>query len=908
MNIYAQGGENELLVFISSVMDDDLNPARELVVKAIEELPFGRPWAFEYTPASSESATDVYLRKVEEADFVVWLVGSNTSQAVVNEVHRCLGCQGRLLVFKLPADCRDETTEDLLAAVTPVVKWKDVRDLSQLEFEIIAALSEEIRVALRDPLGAARNRLLVRAVDRSFAECAVSFSALGVSDDLVEELGHDTDVGHILDDVVPGFYVIEGPQGSGKTLACRRLFQKAVKRALGDLSAAFPIFVDASDVGPDLWEKIDSCCQGLVDSRVQSVLVIVDGVDELGAVEAKMLLRQMEGYVRGKPKATLVATVRPIPGLTHKGTPIPMPMLDDDQVVSLVAKISGVLAETIHPTMWSDSLQESSRFPLFSVMIGVWLRQSSEMRGLSSHELVEYLAQVSLAESVGNGEETDVLLQVLATKAVTYGARVRPHEVTPGSAKQRLLADSRLVHATESGMDFALPIFREWYAARAILEGTTLVEQVDLESDRWTIPLSIAAHSDNTAVAQAVMTHLAAANPSVAAGVLKDDEGAWFWGDGESSVLAEAIIVGEEIRRTMGVWAEGLGPLFGVIGAVGLDGNVATLGVRVDGSMLGRSWYCGNDQLGPVVEFTADYNPLRRDAAWELKRDWPKWRMSGVPPTKLWNWLITKSDLVENLGKAMSRRHLSYEVPDAVDELVWEFSEAVGRGFGRHDGSIEIQSVLERIERVATDPRMTWAIGGNAYRWKEIEVVKNRLSGLLKSGREILSDPWPDADLPSVSGSGWSRYSDERLLERTQSIFMAALRIYRAMVEKWFPSFVDRLGLYRLMPVRLEGRLVRGHRGNVGWPSLSWCPVILPLGECSTVAFDIGTEYQNYEYWDGYFESQIDAFARLRGGDTKRLGLFHTSGGVPGWEPRPATELAYGWLSGELVDLGWAKW
>ncbi len=284
-------------------------------------------------------------------------------------------------------------------------------------------------------LGVARNRVLVRALDRSLAGCAVSFSALGVPAVLAEELGNDTDVGHVLDDVVPGFYVIEGPQGSGKTLACRRLFQKAVKRALVDLSAAFPVFVNASDVGSDLWGTIDSCCDGYVNSRVQSVLVIVDGVDERGAVEAKMLLREMESYARGNPKATLVATVRPIPGLNHNGNAIAMPTLDDDQIVSLVAKISGVPSETIYPTMWSVSLRESSRFPLFSVMMGVWLRQSSVMRGLSSHELVEYLAQASLAESVGNGEETDVLLQVLATKAVTYGARVRPHEVTPRLAK-----------------------------------------------------------------------------------------------------------------------------------------------------------------------------------------------------------------------------------------------------------------------------------------------------------------------------------------------------------------------------------------------------------------------------------------------------------------------------------------
>ena len=908
MDLHNHGVESKWLVFISSVMDDDLNPARELVVKAIEELPFGQPWAFEYTPAISRSATDVYLRKVEEADFVVWLVGSNTSQAVINEVHQCLGCQGRLLVFKLPTHSRDANTTALLEKVTRFVKWKDVSDLSHLAPEIIASISEEIREALRNPLGPARNRILDRVLDRSFADCAVSFSALGVSEDLVNGLAYDPNVGNFLDGVGSGFYVIEGPQGSGKTLASRRLFQKAVEHAKGDLSAAFPMFVCATDVKPDLWETIDRNCKGYVDFRVQSVLVIVDGVDELGSVEAKTLLREMEGYIRAYPKATLVATVRPIPGLMHNGMAITMPRLDDDEVVSLVAKISGAPSETLHPTSWSDSLLESSRFPLFSVMIGVWLRQSFEMRGLSSHELVEYLAQASLTESGGSGEDTDVLLQVLAVKAVTYGSRVRPHEVTPRLAKQKQLADSRLVQETERGLDFALPIFREWYAARAILEGTILIKRIDLESDRWTIPLSIAAHSDNTAVAQAVMTHLAAVNPSVAAGILKEDEMAWFRGGVESGVSAEVISIGEEISRTMGVWSKGLGPLFGVIGPVGPDGSVATLGVRVDGSRLGRSWYCGDEILGPVVEFNADYDPLKHDAVLELKRVWPKWTISAVPPTKLWNWVITKGDLVRNLGEALSRRLLSYEVPDAVDELVWEFAEAVGRGFGQHSGAIDIRSVLEKIQCLPVDLRTTLETVGNVYTWNEINIVSNRLSGLLKGGQEALSDPWPNGDLAITSGQMSLRYSDERLLERTQGIYMSALRIYRAIVEKWFTSFADRLLMYRLMPVRLEGQLFRGDRDDMGMATLSWRPVILSAEKCSSVAFVIGTRGETFEYGDGYFESQRDAFARLRQGDAERFALFQTSTWLRVGNSRPATELAYEWLSDELNDLGWTEW
>ena len=49
-----QKSESDLLVFISSVMDDELGLARDSTAKAIQEMGFGRPWAFEYTPASSE--------------------------------------------------------------------------------------------------------------------------------------------------------------------------------------------------------------------------------------------------------------------------------------------------------------------------------------------------------------------------------------------------------------------------------------------------------------------------------------------------------------------------------------------------------------------------------------------------------------------------------------------------------------------------------------------------------------------------------------------------------------------------------------------------------------------------------------------------------------------------------------
>ena len=897
-----QKSEAELLVFISSVMDDELAPARNSTVMAIPKMSFGRPWAFEYTPASSEAASDAYLRKVEEADFVIWLVGSKTTQPVVNEIHRCLASRVRLLVFKLPSEGRDEQTDTLLREAGQVIKWKDVVDLTMLANEINLALSDELIRALRDPLGTSRNQSLVRSRERSLADCLVSLTALGLDEDVANDLVYDESVGYDLNDLDPGLHVITAPQGSGKSFAAHRLFQKRVQHALQDASQAFPVLINAADLQGNLWETIDNRCRGYVDAQVQPLLVIVDSVDERGNREAISLLRQLEVYANANPRATLIATTRPLPNLDHRGNTVQIPTLNDDEVVDLIRKVSGAPPEKIVPRFWDRSLKDSSVFPLFAIMIGVWLRDNSEIRGLSGRKLVEYLGQAALT---GNSDETDRLLQNLATKTISKGTTVRLDEVTPRLAKQRQLADSRLVQQTNDRVDFALPIFREWYAARALLEGAIAIEDIDLDSDRWTVPLAVAVHSGSLTKAQEIIGHLASTDPSVAAAVLKEDEMAWYWGGTKPSLPTTAVGIGEEIRRSMIMWSSGLGPLFNVIGPVNPDGTLATLGVNLNGDSLGFSWYCGLDELAPVIEFTADYNPLQPNATWELTRDWPIQFWDTIPPTELWNWVNTKSHLVRDLTEILKRHHLSHEIPDAVPELVWEFALGFNSNGSLYQGPIAISRVLEFIHSLSLDENTTVTIIGKTYTFEEIEVIRNQLSQLLEDGQREIFDPWPMADLPLSSSSIWSRYSDQKLLERTAAIYAAALRIYQSVVERWFAPFADRLRLYRLMPVRLEGTLSRPHRHGIELPWLHWSPIIIADSECSHVSFEIETEHSTPENADDYFAEQKDAFARLRLGNTERLALFRTSSALGGSESRTATKLAYGWIHDELRELGW---
>ena len=80
-----RASEEELLVFISSRQDEEVNRARALATETVNNYPGMRVWAFEDAPASSEAARERYIRNAGKADFVIWLIGSTTSPPVCED-------------------------------------------------------------------------------------------------------------------------------------------------------------------------------------------------------------------------------------------------------------------------------------------------------------------------------------------------------------------------------------------------------------------------------------------------------------------------------------------------------------------------------------------------------------------------------------------------------------------------------------------------------------------------------------------------------------------------------------------------------------------------------------------------------------------------------------------------------
>ena len=834
--------ESDLLVFISSVMGGEMTPARGIAVQTVNGIPFFRVWSFEGTPASSEPLPDSYLRKVRESDLVIWLVGSNTTEPVAQEINTCMSAGVNLLVFLLPSESRDDTTKDLLEKVKDAgyAKWHEVKTIEGLVENIEKALSDEVIRGYRDPAAVLRSVKLREMRRLSLSRCKRMWTSLDVSDETANDLAEDLTVGDLLEFPTPGVLRVEGDQGSGKTLAVERLFQRAVDRSLDQSTQPFPLFVRARDLQEPLVEYIDRMSRDCFRPSVQDVAVFIDGLDEIGMTEANRLLDDITAYSDAYPDGTIIVTSRPLPGLkSDVGQRIAMPTLEEQKCTDLTSRIAGRELELHDRHFWSESVQDAIKRPLFAIMLGSVLRDSPDSVFHRPAELVSVLAERSLRE-VENAEEVDTLLQILAVKAVSGGKRIHPHDVNPRQAKQKMLANSRLVYEQEGTVDFTLPIFREWYAARALIEETVSYEEINSDSDLWTIPLAIAVDSENEAFGYSLMAKLCSSDPGLASLVLRELDPGWSPNGTRDISLTTAVEEGKKIREAMESWSQGLGELYSFIGPTDSQGNTSTLGIKVNADSFGVtvSWYRGARKLPAVIE-------LSKSNDWAPRN--PEWSGSSydlVQNTKLWPWLMTKNHLAYSLSREgfLESLALNSKSDDAVRELSWAFAlDVEGKGeFCPYP--IGLKRLLEFIEDVEIRSQPVRFGYERTYPLIYVKKIKSHLLNLIESGEDSISDPWPIPEESYSSGLIWDSYSSPTLPDRTNAIYEGALRIYQTVVDQWFRAFGGRFVLYSCLPVRLEGRLKwPPRRGNANFgPTLTWCPRPLSVNENSSAAFAFG--------------------------------------------------------------------
>ena len=473
---------------------------------------------------------------------------------------------------------------------------------------------------------------------------------------------------------------------------------------------------------------------------------------------------------------------------------------------------------------------------------------------------------------------------------------------------QQRLADSLVIAQEGVTLDFTLQVLRDWYAARAIIEGTTSIHEILPASDRWLTALQIVIDSAGADAGDAVRVALAASDPGLAGLVMDDRARAWRWEETICDHVESPLETGDRLWKAMTAWGRGLGKLFSAVGPVRADGRTATLGVRGDSRTITTSWYQGHDILGPVVQLPDRADLDRRRAEWPVlhtemtrgnQREWP--------------WLTARDYLVKSLSETIKTRRLALPSHDAVRELAWAFALAAKDQPRFRPEPIrlaEVARTVDAIGRAVETETDGIRVGRLRLSVAEFRLVQARLSALEERGDTVIADPWPPFDQVPPSDKRpwytWDFFSDPRLLARARVIYLAALRLYTEMLERWFDGFRKRLPFGRLLPVRLDGHLTRSEQRHFeGAPVLEWGAKVVPLGEHSSVSFSWGPP-NNMDLLS-YWKEEKESLRTLRPGLEVSRAPVREDGMRVIDGSRPATDLAHDWLIHDLRALGWSE-
>lgn len=901
--------EDPLMVFISSRQDPEMCRARELAINEVDKYPGMKVWAFEDAPASSDDARDRYIGNAEKADLVIWLIGSTTTTPIVEEVSACMRNQGRLLAFKLPATERNEDTEALIQKVSEYATWKMVEHVEDLPTHIRASLIDEMLRRFRDPAPVNHDLFLKQKLRESIAEAKRLWTTLGVPDDIADDLADDHLVGHKL--IIPnkGTLTVNARQGAGKTLAAQRLYQLALQNRLQDHSQPLPIFLNARNISGDLKDQIEGYTREHGSVYTQRVLVIIDGLDETGRHKANRLLNQARSYTDANQHAAAVVMTRPLPGLQPAGEVLDLRECNEEEFLFIVSKIAGRQVNKAEIRFRAYQ----NRLPLFATIVGAYLRQPMPMRGRTTSQMVSEMIRRVLDDILDNLGDTEEFLKRLAVASITSGESVEKALVAPRATDQARIADSRIVVEEDGKFDFTLAIFREWFAARAIVEKSVHLEELNLDSDRWVVPLAIAINSENLSIGPEILEKIASEDPGMAGLVLEEVKHNWSMEEpSKSPPPGTAIEIGTSIRNAMEDWKAGLGPLMPALNMLDRDGNIPTLGIYVKEGRVTTGWYREHTNLPNVIQLPGGWP----DSSNGNLGDWPPSITSRrVEATKVWPWSITYRDLSDSLSKQLRSYRIALESTEGFHEFAYEFARYLRRGrFGAEDlqTSTDMIDYFDKWIRILKEsPGSSTSLGYGDYPSEapDFEFLRERLSELSHNGIDVLIDPWPSPDKEwpqGKSGGMWfERYTNEKLLQRTNAILNGALRIYNDIVERRLSAFNKRNQMRYALPFRMRGELTfpeareRGGRNRAGFTYWNeWADDTVGSGVF------IGPEPKERTARDDTQKRIEEAENELvqRGMPFRRGWRM-----LPGYDPRPATELAIEWLTDDLKALHWAE-
>jgi len=896
-------GEGPLVAFVSSVVDQRLEWARRETVRTLDRVPFLARWAFEFTPASSEPLDDSYLRKVREADIVIWLVERQTTEPVQKEIREALANDRRLWVMKLQTARRDEATEALMTEVGPRAKWMETSTAGGLRQALELTLDDEIVRAMRRRPGLGRLARLEEVGRASRGRCTMRWQAAGVPRIEALELADDLSIGAPGSELQPHadnpLLLLMGEIGVGKSLLAERLLQGAIAKARDDANAPVPMYLEARQVVGRLREVASKEASGLGNPRIQGAMVILDGADEAGIGPAAELLGEARVLVAEWPRTAVVLTTRPLPTLIGAEEAVQVAKLSEAEAHALVGRLAGRAITAGEASTWPPSVHEAVRRPLFAVLLGTYLAEQGMAAPRSTGELLSSLVERSLRRVKADRLSANRLLQRLATFSMDRGGGPVPEADVGLRNELAPLLDSGLVIARGGALGFPLPILTEWFAAQSLGGDPLTAENLAGDPQRleyWRFPLIIASATFGHDLVSAILTPLAEKHPGFASQIV--EEALARWGLAEEVPLPPPLESGERVRTAMEAWTRGVGPLAMLIAPVRQDGSLRPLAVSTKGGWLATDWYPGDADLPNVADLSSYAEALPQSGPF-------RYRYGRPAPQPAWAWRWALDDLAGSLSDLLRSRALPIEEGPLAHEAVWQAALTVVRRGSLDGRAIPLGELEERLSRLPADAVVAGSRGGLRGGRYALNLLRAEMDRLRRSGGTELRPPWPGPDRDFGAGGWvWDPYTPERLLERSKAVYAGALEGYSQIVRRWLQSFAPRLRTAVMLPARLVGEVSpqRPGKGFETGPRIRWHLEPLPRGSESAIDLRLGERAGEVNLGSllarlrsARPEASAWAFPRVH---YALLDVFH---------PGSATELAYGWLWDDLKEASWVQ-
>ncbi len=865
--------ERPISVFVSSRISPAYEWARLAAFEELKGLGLFDPWLFEVAPASTEGVQRGYLRRVAEADLVLWLVGRETTEPVLREIRTAIESERPILVFRIDDGDGDSGVEELIGRTGG--RWSRATSPVELRSKLAAALQDELVRGYRQrpPTFVGYLERLHRA---SVARCVERWLALGISEDIARSLAADATVGALLTPR-PGLTILIGPVGAGKSLAAERVLQHAISGALReDHAVRLPLFFEARAMSASLDELVRAEIHRRSIDSITAITAVIDGLDEAPDRESS-LLTDANRLVLQNPSSVVVLTTRRRPPRIDCSSHLQIveaASLTEAETVRLISLVAGRAVSVGEIRSLSDVASEAAARPLFAILAG----QAAREGWLGRRSLATLLREF-VERSVGALEarqcSAEPMLRRLASRSLDLGRPFLAPQAVGAYHELAPLFRSRLVVERDGNVGFPLSIFAHWFAAQSISAGEIQLEVLLADEDRATrwfpaIELQMNLEPDRDSTTRV----LAARRPGIASQVIDQRDT-----ERHGVAAPDAAVAGAALRDAVNVWGGGLGKAAVLTTCMDPACQPRHLAIRVSGDWVETAWLPLVPGGPEVVEVT--------ESLFGERSGWNRRSLSTRGATWHSVWRRSLDELRFSLADVVKAQAIP--VPDALlPEAAWYFARhLLGiRGLGVR--AVPLDNILQvsgRLGRTGTLALGRRRFGLDDVHNRLVTHIEHELGGLARP-------PWPGPDR-LASGDIANCFDDSTLLRRTQMVYDAAFRGYIQIVDDWFAGLLPDLERRREVCGQMRGIVCPKATGPNGtFPALAYTQQA-SSGDGSLVPdLTLGSERDFAAFREEALQSSI--------GYTETV-LYDVL------SDDAATDLVYTWLERDLRDLHWLR-